>query len=141
MKLPKVFAIVLGAYLVLVVAFESLVGFMGKRQAEHGVEPDEHWLVITTTDGDGHASKTVIGGVESDGHVYVSANHWPRGWFNRAMEHPDVEVTRAGETKPYLATQVGGEERERVAAQYQLPWVVRFLSGFPPRSFLRLDPR
>jgi len=141
MKMLKALAIVLGAYLAVVVAFESLVGFMGKRQAERGIESGEQWLVITTTGADGHPNKTVIGGVESDGHLYVSANHWPRGWYNRAMEHPDVEITRAGETKSYLAVQVAGEERERVAADYRLPWVVRFLSGFPPRSFVRLDPR
>ncbi len=125
----------------MIVAFEVLVGVVGKRQAEQGVEPGEPWVVITTTGADGNPAKTVIAGVESGGHLYVSANHWPRGWYKRAIEHPDVEVTRGGETKPYLAVPVNGEERERVSMDYRLPWIVRFLSGFPPRSFVRLDPR
>jgi hypothetical protein len=141
MKMLKVLAIAVGAYLALVVAFESLVGLMGKQEAEHGVEPGEHWLVIQTTGADGQPRKTVIGGVENEGHLYVCANHWPRGWYHRAIEHPDVEITSAGETRPYLVVPVGGKEREHIAAVYPLPWIVRFLSGFPPRSFVRLDPR
>ena len=46
MKAVKLLAIVLGSYLGLVVAVESLVGVMGERQAERGAQPGEHWLVI-----------------------------------------------------------------------------------------------
>lgn len=141
MKAIKWLGVVLGVYVGLVVAFESLVGFMGKRQAARGVSADEQWAVITTTDSDGSAKSTVVAGVEVGGQLYVSANHWPRGWYNRAVEHPDVEVTRAGEKKPYRAVPLTGEEEARIARDYQLPWAIRFLTGFPPRSFLRLDPR
>ena len=140
MKAVKLLAIVLGIYVGLVVVFECFVGIMGKRQAERGVQPDENWLVITTTDADG-SHDTVVGGVESDGHLYVATNHWPRGWYNRAVDNPDVEVTRAGERTPYNAVPVTGAERVGIARDYTLPWVVRMLTGFPPRSFLRLDSR
>jgi F420H(2)-dependent quinone reductase len=140
MKALKLLAIVLGVYLGLIVAFESLVAVMGKRQAAHGVQPGERWLVITTTGASG-SSDTVVAGVESGGHLYVSANHWPRGWYRRAIANPDVEVTREGKTSAYHAVPVTGEERERIARDYELPFVIRFLTGFPPRSFLRLDPR
>ena len=141
MKAVKLLAIVLGSYLGLVVAVESLVGVMGKRQAERGAQPDEHWLVITTTDADGTASDTVVAGVESAGQLYVAANHWPRPWYDRALERPDLEVTRDGKRLAYRAVLVTGPERARIAADYSLPWVLRFLTGFPPRSFLRLSPR
>lgn len=140
MKAVKVIGIVVLVYVVVVVAFEGLVVFMGKRQADSGVRPDEKWLVITTTDAGG-SKDTVVAGVESGGQLYVAANHWPRGWYNRAVEHPDVEVTRAGKKMPYHAVQVTGAERERIAKAYNLPWLIRILSGFPPRSYLRLDAR
>ncbi len=42
-------AMLLGAYAGLVIAFEGLLMIMGARQASRGVQPDEDWLVITTT--------------------------------------------------------------------------------------------
>jgi hypothetical protein len=136
-----VIAIALAGYLGLVVAFESLVSVMGQRQASRGLQPGETWVIITTRDAGGAAKDTVVAGVESDGHLYVSANHWPRGWYNRAVENPDVEVTRAGEKSVGRAVPVTGTERDRIARAYELPIAIRFLTGFPPRSFLRLDPR
>jgi len=135
----KALAIAVGAYVTVVVAFESLVVFMGKRQAEHGIAAGEHWLLITTKDSSG-AHDTVVGGVDVDGQLYVAANHWPRGWFDRALANPDVEVTRAGKRASYRAEPVTGVERDRVAARYPLPLPIRLLTGFPPRSFLRLTP-
>ena len=140
MKALKALAIALTVYVCIVVAFETLVVVMGKRQAEHGVGPDEKFIVITTTDSNG-SRDTVIGSVDLDGKTYVAANHWPRGWYDRAVAHPDVEITRAGERAPYHPVIVDGDERDRVAAGYRLPFAVRFLTGFPPRSYLRLDPR
>lgn len=141
MKALRPVVIALAMYVGLVVAFESFVVIMGKRQADRGVGPDEGWLVIITTDAHGGANETVVAGVESAGHLYVAANHWPRRWYQRALENPDVEIDRAGERLGYRAVPVAGGERERIVADYSLPWFVRFLTGFPPRSFLRLDPR
>lgn len=133
-------AIVLATYAGVVVAFETLVVIMGARQAKRGVQPGEDWIAIATTDANG-STETVVAGVESDGKLYVSANHWLRGWYRRALENPDVYVTRAGERLGYRAVPVSGEERERIARDYHIPWAIRFLTGFPPRSFLRLDRR
>ena len=98
-------------------------------------------LVITTTAPDGTSKGRALGYVESNGRLYVSANHWPRGWYNRAIENPNVQVTLDGEKADYLAVPVTGEELDRIIVEYPMPTVVRFLTGFPPRSFLRLDPR
>jgi hypothetical protein len=140
MKAVKVLAIVLVVYIGIVVAFECLVVTMGKRQANSGVAPDEDWLMITTKDADG-SHDTVVAGAESDGQLYVSANHWPRGWYNRAVKNPDVEITRAGKRMAYRAVPVTGAERVRIVQDYNLPWVIRLLTGFPPRSLLRLNGR
>ena len=141
MKPVRLVGITLGAYVGLVVAFECFVGFMGQRDASRGVEPGAGWVVITTTDADGTTKDTVIAGVESAGRLYVSANHWPRAWYDRAIENPDVEIALGGETTARRAVAVVGDERVRIAEDYELPWALRFLTGFPPRSFLRLDPR
>ena len=139
MKAVKALGIVVLVYVGIVIAFECLVTFMGKRQADSGVGSDEQWLVITTADADG-STDTVIAGVESGGALYVSANHWPRGWYRRALANPQVVVTRAGHKLAYRAMPVTGDELARVERDYRLPWPVRVLTGFPPRSFLRLDP-
>src|SRR5512145_3237993 len=119
MRVIKWLAIAVVAYVGLVVAFECLVGFIGRRQAETGMQPGEAWIVLTTTDA-GRSQDTVIAGVELDGRLFVSANHWPRAWYERAVANPDVEVTRAGERKPFRAVPVEGEERERIAERYRL---------------------
>lgn len=141
MKAIKLLAISLAVYVGLVVGFESLVGVMGQRQASSGVLSGEKWLIITTTAADGAKRDTVVAGVESDGKLYVAANHWPRAWYHRAVASPDVEIVRGGEKLARRAVQVSGEERDRIARDYPLPWAIRFLTGFPPREFLRLDPR
>ncbi|HEY6599578.1 MAG TPA: nitroreductase/quinone reductase family protein [Pseudomonadales bacterium] len=141
MKAVKVLVIVAAVYVGIVVAFEVLVTTMGQRQADQGVGPDENWLVLTTTGADGGAVDTVIAGVEVADALYVSANHWPRGWYRRALERPDVEIVRRGTKALYRAVPVDGDERARAIAGYRLPWIIRLLSGFPPRSFLRMDPR
>jgi hypothetical protein len=133
-------AIVLGVYVAIVIAFETLVMVMGARQAARGLEPGEDWLAIATSDANG-SRETIVAGVESDGQLYISANHWLRGWHRRALENPEIEVTRNGVRLPYRATAVSGAERERIVRDYPLPWAIRFLTGFPPRLFLRLDAR
>ena len=40
----------------------------------------------------------------------------------------------------YRAVLVGGEEHGRVAAEHPIPIVIKFLMGFAPRHFMRLDP-
>jgi hypothetical protein len=140
MSAVNLLAMAFGIYLVLVVAFECMVVTLGQRQADRGLQPGEDWIVITTTGSEG-SSDTIVAGVESGGHLYAAANHWPRSWYKRTIANPDVEITRAGEKAPYRAVPVAGDERTRIARDYNLPWIIRLLSGFPPRSFLRLDPR
>ena len=141
MKIIRWLAIAITAYVALVAGFEGLVTFMGARHATRGLAPGETWVVVTTRDDDGSLKDAVVAGVESGGKLYVSANHWPRSWYQRARKYPDVEVTRNGEKSARRALPVEGEERARVLRDYSLPFALRLLTGFPPRAFLRLDPR
>ena len=132
MKALKIIAIVVLVYVGIVVAFESLLGYF---QPESGAT-----FVITTFDGDGTPHDRVVSRLESDGKIYVAANHWPRAWYGRVLENPDLQVTLDGEETDYRAVPVTGMEHDRVDDDNSLPVFFRFLTGFPPRYFVRLDP-
>jgi hypothetical protein len=132
-KALKRIAIGLMVYVGIVIAFESLIGVLQPA--------GEETLVIATVAADGSSSDRVVSRLESDGQLYVAANHWPRAWYKRALEDPNVQVTLAGKEADYLAVPVTGEEHDRVDADNSLGLVFRVLTGFPPRYFLRLDPR
>ncbi len=129
----KILVIVVLVYVGVVVIFESLIGYI---QPTGGST-----LVITTVDGDRTPHDRVVSRLESDGQLYVAANHWPRAWYNRALEHPDVQVTLDGEKGGYRAVPITGVEHDRVDGDNSLGVFFRILTGFPPRYFVRLDPR
>lgn len=128
----KVLTIIL-IYVAIVVAFESSIGFFQPKPGST--------LVITTFDGDGTAHDRVVSRLESDGKLYVAANHWPRAWYRRALANPEVRITVDGTKADYRAVPVTGTEHDRVEAEHRLGVVFRILTGFPPRYFLRLDQR
>jgi hypothetical protein len=132
MKAVKWIVIALVVYVGIVVLFESLIGYFQPA--------DESTLVITTTDEDGEASDRVVSRLESGGKLYVAANHWPRAWYEQALENPNVAVDVNGASGPYVAVPVTGAEHDRVNEEHALPIPFRFVTGFPPRYFLRLDP-
>lgn len=133
MRLVRIVATVVLAYAGLVVAFETWLGFS---------QPvDQTTLVITTIDAEGAAHDRVVENYETQGRLYVSANHWPRAWYRRALDNPDVRVTIDGETRAHHAIPVSGEEHEQVVAMHPHSIAFRILTGFPPRRVLRLAPR
>lgn len=98
-------------------------------------------IVITTIDADGEPHDRVLSPIDDDGTLYVSANHWPRAWYRRALAHPEVRVTRGGETRDYRAVPVTEAEKEHLFETHGFPWPFYVFTGFAPREFLRLDPR
>jgi hypothetical protein len=132
MKAVKILVGVVLVYAGIVVAFESLIGVI---QPTAGAT-----LVITTFDENGAAHDRVVSRLESDGKLYVAANHWPRAWYKRALANPRVQVTLEGAKGDYRAVPVTGEEHDRVDRENSLPAFFRILTGFPPRYFVRLDP-
>jgi hypothetical protein len=133
MKALKIVAIALLVYVGIVVAFESLIGYFQPTAGST--------LVITTFDQDGTRHERVVSRLESDGQLYVAANHWPRAWYNRALENPEVQLKLDGEKNDYRAVPVTGAEHDRVDGENSLGVGFRILTGFPPRYFVRLDPR
>lgn len=133
MKTLKIIAIVVMAYLGVVVAFESLIGYFQPKAGST--------LVITSFDADGTPHDRVVARLESGDQLYVAANHWPRAWYERALQNPEVQASLDGQRGDYRAVPVTGVEHARVADENGLPVLFRILTGFPPRTFLRLDPR
>ncbi len=129
----KIVAGIVIVYVLIVVAFESLLGYYQPQ--------NEGTIVITTTQDDGSEHSRVVSRLESGGNLYVAANHWPRMWYYDALENPELVVEMDGETGEYLAVPVEGAEHDRVNADKPLPLFFRFLTGFPPRYFVRLDPQ
>lgn len=133
MKAVKLIAILFLAYVGIIVAFESLLGYFQPA--------GQSTLVITTSDEDGTTHDRVLARLESNGQLFVAANHWPRAWYKRALENPSVQVALDGVKGAYLAVPVTDEEHDRVNGENSLGVVFRFLTGFPPRYIVRLDPR
>ena len=133
MKAAKIVAIALVSYVGIVVVFESLIGFLQPASGDT--------LVITTSGADGAASDRVLSRIENSGKLYVAANHWPRAWYEQALANPDIEIAIDGQKTARRAVPVTGDEHDRIEASHGLPLPIRILTGFPPRYFLRLDPR
>ena len=133
MRIVKILAIVVVVvYVGLVVAFESLIG--------HYQPQDPNTMVITTKDEAGNSNTRVVSRLETDGKLYVAANHWPRRWYREVLADPHVAVAWGGSTQPYVAVPVTGAEFDRVNTEHALPAMVRVMTGFPPRKIVRLDP-
>jgi hypothetical protein len=133
MKAVKVAAIAILVYLGIIVAFESMIGFFQPTSGST--------LVITTFEPDGSPHDRVVSRLESEGKLYVAANHWPRAWYDRALANPEVQATLDGVKGDYRAVPVTGAEHDRVDRDNRLGVIFRILTGFPPRYFVRLDPR
>lgn len=135
--MPKPAKILIGllvAYVGLVVLFESMIGFL---QPQAGAV-----LTITTTGDDGEASDRVLARLEDEAGIFVSANHWPRAWYNEALANPNVQVTIEGQRGDYVAVPIDDPaEHERLDTKFAHAFAFRFITGFPPRYFIRLDPR
>lgn len=133
MKALKWIGILLAIYVGIVAAFESLLGYF---------QPGgDYTMVIATENAQGEMNPRVLAKIESDGALYAAANHWPRAWYRQALENPNVQITIGQETRDYTAVKVSGAEHDRVDREHALGLVFRILTGFPPRYFVRLDPK
>ena len=89
----------------------------------------------------GNTRDRVVSRLDSDGKLYVAANHWPRAWYRQVLEHPAVQVTLDGNKGDYTAVPASPDEHERLQAEHPHSLAFQVLTGFPPRRFVRLDPR
>ena len=88
--MPKFAKVIIGialGYGLLVFSFEVLLGVF---QPQAGSV-----LTITTTGADGVPNERVLAWLDDSGTIYVSANHWPRAWYQEAIDHPEVLAAHA----------------------------------------------
>ena len=128
----KIAIILLVLYALLVVLFESSLGYFQPENAST--------LQIATINADGTVNQRILARIDSAGQLYVAANHWPRAWYREALATPSVEVNLESGQGSYIAVPVEGAEHDSVNADNSLGLMFRMLTGFPPRYFLRLDP-
>ena len=131
-KLLKIAIILLVSYALLVVLFESSLGYFQPQNAST--------LQIATIDADGAVNQRILARIDNAGQLYVAANHWPRAWYREALANPAVEVSLESGQGSYIAVPVEGAEHDLVNADNSLGLMFKILTGFPPRYFLRLDP-
>ncbi len=133
MEIIQISLIVVLVYVGFVALMEALIGFF-QPQMDEGV-------MLTTTDAKGRTSGQRLAGARLEGKLYIASNHWLRGWYNRALANPDVLVDVDGVRGAYEAVPIEGGERDRIADAYRMGFILRFICGFAPSKFLRLDPR
>ncbi|MDA0688543.1 MAG: hypothetical protein O2948_07845 [Proteobacteria bacterium] len=129
----KLVVIPLLIYVAIVLLFESSLGFF---QPQAG-----NTVVISTFDDAGVEHQRVVSLLESDGKLYVAVNHWPRAWYRRVLNNPGMRMNREGISNEYRGVVVVDPEYRRVQQDNPVPLAFRFLTGFPPRHFVRLDPQ
>lgn len=115
-----------------IVYFEARLGYLQPQGGSN--------IVIATFD-DGERHERVVRLTRIDGDNYIAAQHWPRAWYRQALRNPQIEVKMDDVFEPYVAVSPVGEELAMVKENYQMGFNFRFRTGFPPRRFLRLDPR
>jgi len=98
-------------------------------------------VTIRVAGADGEPVERNLAGFEHEGRLYVASNHWLRRWYKLALENPEVDVTRDGVRGAFEAVVVAGDERALLARAYKMGFILRFICGFAPSKFLRLDPR
>ena len=132
MKALKILFVLALVYVGIVVLFESSIGY---------IQPQgEDTLLLTVQDDSGEAHDRVLSPFEFNDQLYVAVNHWPRQWYKRLLETPNVTVAYQGESKNVMAVPVTADpELSEIREAYQLGFLIRFLTGFPPREFVRLD--
>jgi len=97
-------------------------------------------ITIHVTDRSGKEVQRNLAGFEYDNRLYVSSNHWFRRWYNLALDNSAVDVTQDGVRRPFKAIVVAGREQTSVSRVYKMGFILRFICGFAPSKFLRLDP-
>ena len=132
MKPFKIVFILALTYVGIVFLFESSLGYFQPQ--------GEDTLLLSIQDPTGQDHKRVLSRFELNGELYVAVNHWPRQWYKKLRVNPEVTVMYQGESKRLLAVPVTeNAELNQIKEAYQLGFLFRLLTGFPPRAFIRLD--
>jgi len=141
MKAVRVVSITVALYLVIALIFDASIGYF-QPQPEGGPT-----AVLRTYDDLGKPHDTVLTLLDDNGQLWVQSGHWSRGWYRRATRHPEVDLTRDGETMPYRAIPLDTPEAHDTVMRLMGKgegvrfWIGRTMLLFAPIKPVRLDPR
>ncbi len=141
LKILKIGVIGLAVYMTLALLFGAAVGYLQPQ--------DVGTTILRTFDAEGHSHETVVRVVtEDDGQLWILSGGWFRGWYNRALINPDIELVRDTEVLPLRAKAVTDpatveaiDQLSRDGQSARTWWVGRALLLFAPAKVLRLDER
>jgi hypothetical protein len=132
----KIVLVVVGALLALVV----LVFVLQYVASESG-----EVVVVHSVDADGSPRETRVWVVDDAGAQWLRTSNTKSKWMARVNAHPEIEVTRGGVTRAYVAVPVP-EARARVVQlmSEKYGWADQVIGVMLPRDesrAVRLDPR
>jgi len=82
----------------IILVFESSIGYIRPQGA--------NTLLLSVEDNSGEARDCVLLSFELNGHLYVSVNHWPRQWYERLLDNPEVTLAYRGESTNTAAVSI-----------------------------------
>lgn len=141
-RLARNLALALAGFVGLALALDALVGV-----AQPAFEAP-HEGVLRTFDADGtvHENRLVV--IEDGDTLWLQSGHHFRGWYERLLKQPDVELVRDGEVRAYRAVAIDTPETEARIEQLMKRRVgavgfhlIRTLLLFADIKPVRLDPR
>ena len=132
--------------LIIIVLVYIAVGLLADGAIGFFQPQNEGTAVLRTFDAEG-STDTVLSLLDDDGQLWVESGHWFRGWYDRVLANPAVELVRDGKAVRYRAVPVDTPEAvdkvvklmgKGTSAGY---WVGRVLLLWAPIKPVRLDPR
>ena len=131
--------------LIIIVLVYIAVGLLADGAIGFFQPQNEGTAVLRTFDAEG-STDTVLSLLNDDGQLWVESGHWFRGWYDRVLANPEVELVRDGKAERYRAVPVDTPEAvdkvvklmgKGTSAGY---WVGRALLLWAPIKPVRLDP-
>ena len=134
---------VLAAYVVLALLFDAFVGY-----AQPELDPGTREGVLHSFDAHGRRFETRLAVIEDGDTLWVQSGHHFRGWYERILANPEVELERGGERRPYLAVPVDTPEGRAHMVELLKAHagevrfrIIRAILLFAEIKPVRLDPR
>ena len=134
---------VLGAFVVLALAFDGLLGV-----TQLSLEPGRAEGVLRTFDDEGEAHESRMIVIDDGETTWVQSGHHFRGWYHRLGRNPNVELVRGDEVLHYRAVPLDTPDAKAHMKKLLIErvgtfrfYAIRTVLLFAEVKPVRLDPR
>ncbi|MEM7017946.1 MAG: hypothetical protein AAF512_11500 [Pseudomonadota bacterium] len=132
MKILKIILGIVLVYVAIVIIFETWLRIS---------QPESDNTIKFQYQGSEGQEVRVLSRIDVDQKLYVSANHWPRQWYYRVLENPNITVITKDASIEYVASAVTDAETiNRINTERPQGLIFKLLIGFAPRAILHLEP-